>query len=352
MVGYSDSNKDVGYVASGWAAYRAQVGDRRGAARHGVDAGCSSTAAAARSAAAAARPTARSSRCPPGTVGGRLKMTEQGEVLARQVRGRRDRPPRARADHQRRARPDAGRRRGASAERRERYEASLERDGRSVGRAPTASSSTATRTSCAFFAARHAGRRDLAPAARLAAGQAPRRRRDRRPARDPVGVLVDAGADRAARLVRAGHGAGSTRARSARRSSCCARWSATGRSSPRCSPTPRWRCAKADLGIARRYVELWDDEEPRERIWSVARGRVRRARARAGRGPRRGAAARPRAGAAGLDRPPQPVRRPAVLRADRAAAAAARGGRGTPEQLGRVSLLTINGIAGGLRNTG
>ena len=25
MVGYSDSNKDVGYVASGWATYRAQV---------------------------------------------------------------------------------------------------------------------------------------------------------------------------------------------------------------------------------------------------------------------------------------------------------------------------------------
>ena len=24
MIGYSDSNKDVGYVASGWAAYRAQ----------------------------------------------------------------------------------------------------------------------------------------------------------------------------------------------------------------------------------------------------------------------------------------------------------------------------------------
>ena len=26
-------------------------------------------------------------------------------------------------------------------------------------------------------------------------------------------------------------------------------------------------CAKADLQIARRYVALWDDAEPRERIW-------------------------------------------------------------------------------------
>ena len=29
MVGYSDSNKDVGYVASSWAVYRAQVEDGR-----------------------------------------------------------------------------------------------------------------------------------------------------------------------------------------------------------------------------------------------------------------------------------------------------------------------------------
>ena len=36
MIGYSDSNKDVGYVASGWAAYRAQVRTAEVIARHGA----------------------------------------------------------------------------------------------------------------------------------------------------------------------------------------------------------------------------------------------------------------------------------------------------------------------------
>ena len=37
MIGYSDSNKDVGYVASGWATYRAQIDARATLLReHGV----------------------------------------------------------------------------------------------------------------------------------------------------------------------------------------------------------------------------------------------------------------------------------------------------------------------------
>lgn len=28
-------------------------------------------------------------------------------------------------------------------------------------------------------------------------------------------------------------------------------------------------CAKADMGIARRYFDLWDKEEPRERMWTT-----------------------------------------------------------------------------------
>jgi len=81
MIGYSDSNKDVGYVASGWAAYKAQTqlaamissfGARwvffhgRGGAI-GRGGGPTNTAILA---------------LPPGTVNGRLKMTEQGEVLS------------------------------------------------------------------------------------------------------------------------------------------------------------------------------------------------------------------------------------------------------------------------------
>jgi phosphoenolpyruvate carboxylase len=81
MLGYSDSNKDVGYVASGWGIYRAQISlaelltehqiswiffhGRGGAVGRGG--GPSNVAIHAQ---------------PPGTVHGRLKVTEQGEVLS------------------------------------------------------------------------------------------------------------------------------------------------------------------------------------------------------------------------------------------------------------------------------
>ncbi len=80
MIGYSDSNKDVGYVASAWAAYRAQVRVAAVLRRHGVNwiffhgrggavgRGGGPTAGAILA-------------LPPGTVAGRLKMTEQGEVM-------------------------------------------------------------------------------------------------------------------------------------------------------------------------------------------------------------------------------------------------------------------------------
>lgn len=81
MVGYSDSNKDVGYVASGWAVYRAQLQIVDELRPHGIrwtffhgrggavgrGGGPSNVAILAQ---------------PPGTVGGRLKVTEQGEVLS------------------------------------------------------------------------------------------------------------------------------------------------------------------------------------------------------------------------------------------------------------------------------
>ena len=81
MVGYSDSNKDGGYVASSWAVYRAQERVAETLERHGATwvffhgrggslgrgGGPTNTAILA---------------LPPGTVRARLKMTEQGEVLA------------------------------------------------------------------------------------------------------------------------------------------------------------------------------------------------------------------------------------------------------------------------------
>ena len=81
MIGYSDSNKDVGYLASAWAAYTAQVRLAEVLRRARGELVLLPRPRRRASAAAAAPPTARSSRCRPGTVRGRLKMTEQGEVL-------------------------------------------------------------------------------------------------------------------------------------------------------------------------------------------------------------------------------------------------------------------------------
>ena len=81
MVGYSDSNKDVGYVASSWATYRAQVHMARVFRARGVSwvffhgrGGAVGRGGGPTNVAILALPR--------GTVEGRLKMTEQGEVLA------------------------------------------------------------------------------------------------------------------------------------------------------------------------------------------------------------------------------------------------------------------------------
>ncbi|HTW11169.1 MAG TPA: phosphoenolpyruvate carboxylase, partial [Solirubrobacteraceae bacterium] len=80
MIGYSDSNKDVGYVASGWGTYRAQKGIADVLRRHGITwiffhgrGGAVGRGGGPTNDAILALPS--------GTVEGRLKMTEQGEVL-------------------------------------------------------------------------------------------------------------------------------------------------------------------------------------------------------------------------------------------------------------------------------
>jgi phosphoenolpyruvate carboxylase len=81
MIGYSDSNKDAGFLAANWALYKAQE-TITGAARpfavpvwffHGRG------TSTARGGGSAGRAIAS---LPPGTVGRRLRLTEQGEALA------------------------------------------------------------------------------------------------------------------------------------------------------------------------------------------------------------------------------------------------------------------------------
>jgi phosphoenolpyruvate carboxylase len=109
-------------------------------------------------------------------------------------------------------------------------------------------------------------------------------------------------------------------------------------------------CAKTDLGIARRYAELWDQRAPRERIWSLiaAEFELTRRELIAVTGGQRLLDREPHLQGS-IDRrepyvDPLSFIQVELLRRARAGA----GG----EELVRASFLAINGIAGGLRNTG
>ncbi|HEY8394403.1 MAG TPA: phosphoenolpyruvate carboxylase [Thermaerobacter sp.] len=82
MIGYSDSNKDAGYLAANWALYKAQEGIARVAREEGVPVSFfhgRGTSTARGGGGTAGRAIAS---LPPGTVGLRLRLTEQGEALA------------------------------------------------------------------------------------------------------------------------------------------------------------------------------------------------------------------------------------------------------------------------------
>ncbi|MGB6837373.1 MAG: phosphoenolpyruvate carboxylase [Dehalococcoidia bacterium] len=81
MVGYSDSNKDAGYLAANWALYQAQRALAHTCREHGVAlelfhgrGGTIERGGGPANQAILAQP--------PGSVAGRLKVTEQGEVIA------------------------------------------------------------------------------------------------------------------------------------------------------------------------------------------------------------------------------------------------------------------------------
>lgn len=87
MIGYSDSGKDGGFAASFWGLYRAQRALADVGARHGVRVrffhGRGGTIGRG------AGPTHRFlAALPPGTLGGDLRITEQGEIIAQKYANR------------------------------------------------------------------------------------------------------------------------------------------------------------------------------------------------------------------------------------------------------------------------
>ena len=319
MIGYSDSNKDAGYVASGWATYRAQLALAEELARHGVRwvffhgrGGALGRGGGPANRAIHAQP--------PGHGRGPDEDDRAGRGAVGEVLAAGDRAPRARADRQRGARLDrwsrpARRRRGSRA-----TASRHDRDGAAIARRSTASLVYGDPGLQAFF---HAAT-PVDEISRLQLGSRPgaatRDPGHRRLPRDPVGVLLDAGPDRAARVVRAGQRAWRRRSRSTGWRSC-ARWSATGRSSRRCSRTPRWR-ARRRISPSAGATPSWSrTARLRSRIWGrieaeFARTVPRCCCAVTGQEP----AARARASAARLDRPPQPARRPDLTAPGRAPA--------------------------------
>ncbi len=348
MVGYSDSNKDVGYVASGWHIYRAQLEIAAVMREHGVTwqffhgrggavgrgGGPSYTAVRAQ---------------PAGTVGGRLKVTEQGEMLSAKFSV----PEIAHRELELTASAalvtTLGRIDDQAPARLARFEAVVER---------MAAVSTDAYRGLVYgdpdFAAFFHAATPVAEVQRLQLGSRPAKRRASQRIEDFRAIPWVFSWTQARTVLPAWYGLGKA-LEDARKQHGVELLREMERDWPFFAAllsNAEMACVKADMDIARRYAELYDDEPARERIWGHIENEFRCTLRELG---------RVRDEEHLLDREPilqraLERRKPFVdplsfvqlelLRRLRA------NGDGDQAELVRASLLAINGIAGGLRNTG
>ena len=344
MIGYSDSNKDVGYLASAWAAYNAQVRIAEVLSRHGVS-WCFFHGRGGAVGRGGGPTNGAILALPPGTVRGRLKMTEQGEVLTAKYAV----PEIAHRELELAASATLATGRSRlhhESETFERLLAEMATDSAAVYRSVVHDDPEFV----AFFEA-------VTPVheiSRLRLGSRPARRTEAGGIEDLRAIPWVFSWTQARIVLPAWLGLGTAlcHARERHGLELLRRMAAEWPFFASLLSNAEMGCAKADLGIARRYVELWDDAGPRERIWDPLQAELERTIEELVliRGGQRLLDTEPVLQAS-IDRrnpfvDPLSFVQVELLRRLR------RAPDGASEQLGRVSLLTINGIASGLRNTG
>jgi phosphoenolpyruvate carboxylase len=344
MIGYSDSNKDVGYLASAWAAYTAQVHLAEVLTRHGVS-WCFFHGRGGAVGRGGGPTNGAILSLPPGTVRGRLKMTEQGEVLTAKYAV----PEIAHRELELAASATLATGRSRPHHESERFArllAEMAADSAEVYRSIVHDNADFV----TFF-------ETVTPVheiSRLRLGSRPARRTQARGIDDLRAIPWVFSWTQSRIVLPAWLGLGTALAHARERHGLelLRRMAAEWPFFTSVLSNAEMGCAKADLGIARRYVELWDDAAARERVWAPLQDELQRTideLVLIGGGERL-LDAEPVLQAS-IDRR-NPFVDPLSFVQIELMRRLRREPDGAPEQLGRVSLLTINGIASGLRNTG
>jgi phosphoenolpyruvate carboxylase len=359
MVGYSDSNKDVGYLASGWGTYRAQSRIAEVLRHHGVSwiffhgrGGAIGRGGGPTNDAILA--------LPPGTVDGRLKTTEQGEVLTAKYTvgeiAHRELELTTSATLLASAVTLLGVEEGeAQRVHPPLYDQVLE-EMSLTSEAKYRGLVHEDPDFIEFFL----NATPVAEVSRLRIGSRPARRQSAGGI-DELRAIPWVFAWTQSRIVLPAWLGLGTALREARERHGLDTLQEMTEQSPFFASliaNAEMGCSKADPGIARRYVALWDDVGARERIWGVLGDELELTRAEliAIRGGTRLLDSEPVLQAS-IDRrnpyvDPLSFIQIELLKRRRRGAPATESDADSDEELARLSLLAINGIASGLRNTG